>query len=263
MCLFFCAFEFHPKYRLIIAANRDEFYDRPSQPASFWPEAPDLLAGKDLQGGGTWFGITRSGRIAAITNYRDPRSHRNEAPSRGLLLTDYLLGSDEPAGYLERVSQKRVQYNGFNLIVGSTSELDYYSNRKGGVIALTPGLYGLSNHLLDTPWPKVARGKAAFGELLSRDGDPDPESLFDILSERSIVEDRLLPETGIGLDWERILSARFIVSPVYGTRSSTLLLVDREDRVTFIERNFNSKPGPGEQTRCEFTITRDGAGGEV
>jgi len=255
MCLFFCAFEIHPKYRLIIAANRDEFYERPSQPAAFWPEAPELLAGKDLQGGGTWFGITRSGRIAAITNYRDPRAHRNDAPSRGLLLTDYLLGSADPAGYLERVSRKGAAYNGFNLIAGTPRELYYTSNRKDGVIALTPGLYGLSNHLLDTPWPKVARGKAAFGELLSRDGDPDPESRLEIQSDRSIMEDRLLPETGIGLDWERILSARFIVSPVYGTRSSTLLLVDREDRVTFIERNFNSSPGPGETARIEFAIS--------
>ena len=255
MCLFFCAFEIHPTYRLIVAANRDEFYERPSQPADFWPESPDLLAGKDLQGGGTWFGITRSGRLAATTNYRDPRSHRNDAPSRGLLLTDYLLGSADPAGYLEQVRRKGAAYNGFNLILGSTRELYYTSNRKGGVIALTPGLYGLSNHLLDTPWPKVARGKEAFGELLSRGGDLDPEALFEILSDRSIVEDRLLPVTGIGLDWERILSARFIVSPVYGTRSSTLLYVDREDRVTFIERNFNSKPGPGETMRFEFSLT--------
>ena len=255
MCLFFCAFEIHPTYRLIVAANRDEFYERPSQPADFWPDSPDLLAGKDLQGGGTWFGITRSGRLAAITNYRDPRSHRNDAPSRGLLLTDYLLGSADPAGYLEQVRRKAAAYNGFNLILGSTRELYYTSNRKGGVIALTPGLYGLSNHLLDTPWPKVARGKEAFGELLSRGGDLDPEALFEILSDRSIVEDRLLPVTGIGLDWERILSARFIVSPVYGTRSSTLLYVDREDRVTFIERNFNSKPGPGETMRFEFSLT--------
>ena len=255
MCLFFCAFEIHPTYRLIVAANRDEFYERPSQPADFWPDSPDLLAGKDLQGGGTWFGITRSGRLAAITNYRDPRSHRNDAPSRGLLLTDYLLGTAGPAGYLEQVRQKGAVYNGFNLIAGTTRELYYYSNRKGGVIALTPGLYGLSNHLLDTPWPKVARGKEAFSELLSRGGDLDPEALFEILSDRSIVEDRLLPVTGIGLDWERILSARFIVSPVYGTRSSTLLYVDREDRVTFIERNFNSKPGPGETMRFEFSLT--------
>lgn len=259
MCLFFCAFEFHPKYRLIIAANRDEFYDRPSQRASFWPEAPELLAGKDLQGGGTWFGITRSGRFAAITNYRDPRSHLNDSPSRGLLLTDYLLGSADPEGYLERVSRKGAAYNGFNLIAGTTRELYYTSNRKGGIIALTPGLYGLSNHLLDTPWPKVARGKEAFGNLLSQGGDPDPEALFDILSDRSIVEDRLLPETGIGLDWERILSARFIVSPVYGTRSSTLLYVDRQDRVTFVERNFNSASGPGETARFEFSVTRGDA----
>lgn len=259
MCLFFCAFEIHPTYRLIIAANRDEFYERPSQPAAFWPEAPELLAGKDLRGGGTWFGITRSGRIAAVTNYRDPRSHRNDAPSRGMLLTDYLLGRTDPAAYLEDVRRKGDAYNGFNLIVGTTRELFYYSNRKGGVITLTPGLYGLSNHLLDTPWPKVARGKEALGDLLSRGGDPAPEALFDILSDRSIVEDRLLPETGIGLEWERILSARFIASPVYGTRSSTLLYVDRKDRVTFIERNFNAEPEPRETARFEFALARNDA----
>jgi uncharacterized protein with NRDE domain len=260
MCLFFCAFELHPEYRLLIAANRDEFYERPSQPARFWPEAPDLLAGRDLQGGGTWFGITRSGRIAAITNYRDPRSHRNDAPSRGILLTDYLLGHDGPADYLEGVRRKAAVYNGFNLIVGTPQRLCYYSNRKGGVIDLTPGLYGLSNHLLDTPWPKVSRGKEIFADLLNRGVKPDPEELFSILSDRSIVEDRLLPQTGVGLEWERILSARFIASPVYGTRSSTLLYVDREDRVTFIERNFNSGAGSGETTRFEFTLSRiDGA----
>lgn len=260
MCLFFCAFEIHPKFRLIVAANRDEFYDRPSQPAAFWPESPDLLAGKDLQGGGTWFGITRSGRIAAITNYRDPRSHRNEAPSRGLLLTDYLLGSADPAGYLERVSRKGMQYNGFNLIVGSASELDYYSNRKGGVIALTPGIYGLSNHLLDTPWPKVAQGRKAFGDIVSREDGPEPEALFGVLSDRTIMEDSLLPDTGIGIEWERILSARFITSPVYGTRSSVLLFVDRQDRVVFLERNFDSNPRAGEATRFEFTVMRGEAG---
>jgi|WetSurMetagenome_2_1015567.scaffolds.fasta_scaffold51014_3 uncharacterized protein with NRDE domain len=262
MCLFFCAFDIHPKYRLIIAANRDEFYNRPSRPAGFWPEAPELLAGKDLQGGGTWFGITRSGRFAAITNYRDPQAHRNHAPSRGLLMTDYLLGSAAPADYLEAARQKGAQYNGFNLIVGSTRELYYYSNRKGGVIALTPGLYGMSNHLLDTPWPKVARGKEAFGDILARGEDPDPETLFDILSDRTIMKDELLPDTGIGLDWERILSARFISSPVYGTRSSTLLYADRQDRVVFIDRNFDSNPGAPETARFEFTINRGGANGK-
>jgi uncharacterized protein with NRDE domain len=259
MCLFFCAFEIHPVYRIIIAANRDEFYDRPSRPVSFWPEAPGLLAGRDLLGGGTWLGITRSGRFAATTNYRDPRAHRNEAPSRGLLLTDYLLGSDDPAGYLERVRRKGLQYNGFNLIVGSTRKLCYYSNRNGEVVALAPGLYGLSNHLLDTPWPKVARGKKAFGDIVSRQDEPQPEALFDVLSDRAIMEDSLLPDTGIGLDWERILSARFITSPVYGTRSSALLFVDRQDRVVFLERNFDSNPGAGETTRFEFAVNREEA----
>ncbi len=260
MCLFFCAFDIHPVYRIIIAANRDEFYDRPSRPVSFWPEAPGLLAGKDLQGGGTWLGITRSGRFAATTNYRDPRSHRNEAPSRGLLLTDYLLGSDTPVDYLEKVRRKSVQYNGFNLIVGSTRELYYYSNRNGQVVSLAQGLYGLSNHLLDTSWPKVAQGKKAFGDIVSRKGEPDPEAFFGVLSDRTIMEDCLLPDTGIGLEWERILSARFITSPVYGTRSATLLFVDRQDRVVFLERNFDSNPNAGETTRFEFTVTRGEAG---
>jgi uncharacterized protein with NRDE domain len=260
MCLFFCAFEVHPKFRLIIAANRDEFYDRPSRPASFWPEASDLLAGKDLRGGGSWFGITRSGRIAATTNYRDPKAHRDDAPSRGIILKDYLLGSAAPAEYMATLRQKAAQYNGFNLIVGSPWELYYYSNRKGGVIALTPGLYGMSNHLLDTPWPKVALGKAALAEILSRGDDPESEALFDILSDRAIMDDNLLPDTGIGLEWERILSARFIKSPVYGTRSSTLLYIDRQDRVTFMERNFDTNPSVGETTRFEFTIVRSERG---
>ncbi len=254
MCLFFCAYDIHPKYRILIAANRDEFYDRPSQSASFWPEMPTLLAGKDRLGGGTWFGITRSGRIAAITNYRDPRSHRGDAPSRGLLLTDYLLGDSAPAAYLEGVKRKGAQYNGFNLMVGTPQELHYYSNRQGDIIGLAPGLYGLSNHLLDTPWPKVAKGKEEFAGILSRGGEPAPEELFELLSDQTIVEDRLLPDTGIGLDWERILSARFIKSPVYGTRSSALLFVDRQNRVTFLERNFDVNPGAGETARYEFTI---------
>lgn len=257
MCLFFCAFEIHPTYRLIIAANRDEFYERPSQPAAFWSEAPELLAGRDLRGGGTWFGITRSGRIAAVTNYRDPRSHRDDAPSRGLLLTDYLLGRADAARYLAQLRSKAAAYNGFNLVLGTARGLYYYSNRRGGAIALTPGLYGLSNHLLDTPWPKVAHGKEAIGDLLSRGGDPDPEALFDILSNRAIADDRLLPDTGVGLEWERLLSARFIASPAYGTRSSTLLFVDRQDRATFIERNFNANPEPLGTARFEFVLSRD------
>jgi len=143
-------------------------------------------------------------------------------------------------------------------MMGNAGQANYAAS-KGGVIALTPGLYGLSNHLLDTPWPKVARGKEALGGLLSRGEDPAPEALFDILSDRTIAEDRLLPDTGVGLDWERILSARFITSPVYGTRSSTLLYVDRQDRVTFIERNFNAKPGPPGTARFEFAVSRSDA----
>jgi uncharacterized protein with NRDE domain len=259
MCLFFCAFDIHPTFRFMIATNRDEFYDRPSRPVSFWPEAPDLLAGKDLRGGGTWFGITRSGRWAALTNFRDPRGYRDNAPSRGILLTEYLFGSDDPSAYLASIRREGERYNGFNLIVGTHRELHYYSNRSGTIMELGPGLYGLSNHLLDTPWPKVSRGKEAIAGILSRGGDPDPEALFDILSDRTLVKDDLLPDTGIGLEWERLLSARFIASPTYGTRSSTLLFVDRRDRVTLIDRNFDSNPGTGVTARFEFSVSRSRA----
>ena len=240
MCLLLTALNTHPAYKLILLANRDEHYERPSASARFWDEAPSVLAGKDLRAGGTWLGITKNGRIAAVTNYRDPSAVRESAPSRGTLVSNFLLGQEGPLEYLDKLDQEAGKYNGFNLIVGDKDQLYWYSNRSLGVHPLSAGIHGLSNHLLDTPWPKVAKSKDALAHLLSEQEDPSLEELFRILTDHTIADDEHLLDTGVSLEWERILSPIFIVSPTYGTRSSTVLLIDVQDRVTFVEKTFNS-----------------------
>lgn len=254
MCLVFFHYDTHPAYRLIVAANRDEFYDRPTAPAVFWDDSPDLLAGRDLKEGGTWLGITRTGRMAALTNYRDPHSQKEDAPSRGMIISDFLRGREGPLDYLQKLARNADQYNHFSLILGDRFNLYFFSSRGGILRSLSPGMYGLSNHLLNTHWPKVERGKKALESLLSKEKRPSPEAIFDILMDRSRADDKLLPDTGVGLEWERILSAIFIISPGYGTRSSTVLMIDREDNVTFVERVFDSEPDSPETTRYEFKI---------
>jgi uncharacterized protein with NRDE domain len=254
MCLLLLALHVDPVYKLVIAANRDEYYDRPTRPAAFWEDAPGLLAGRDLRAGGTWLGITTRGRIAAITNYRDPASNKSHAPSRGKLVSNFLLGQDSPPDYLGGLMQEAHQYNGFNLIIGKIDELYWYSNRGGKTRTLSPGIYGLSNSLLNTPWPKVAQGKRAMKCVLSAGKGPPYEALFHVLLDRSIPDDGRLPDTGVGLEWERILSPIFIKSPTYGTRSSTVLSIDRANRVTFIERTFDSDPNHATTVKYEFQI---------
>ncbi len=239
MCLIFVAIDAHPDYRLVIAANRDEFYERPSAPAAFWPEARQLLAGKDLRAGGTWLGITKAGRIAALTNYRHRDSQRTDAPSRGNLVSDFLLGREKPAEYLNKLAAHAHRYNGFNLLVGQGASFCHYSNCSSGIRALEPGIHGLSNHLLDTPWPKVEKGKRALRALLAAKS-LSPKDLFSFLHDRTAAPDESLPDTGVGLEMERMLSPIFINSPDYGTRSSTIILLDRTGRVTFIEQSFRN-----------------------
>jgi uncharacterized protein with NRDE domain len=254
MCLILFAWEMHDTYPLILAANRDEFYARPAAPAAFWADAPDLLAGRDLKAGGTWFGITRSGRLAAITNYRDPALLKQEAPSRGHLVSDYLRSRESPEEYLQRLAPRASLYNGFSLLIGNGAELIFFSNR-GEASRLTPGIHGMSNHLLDTPWPKVNRGKQTLEQLIARDHDPSPEALLDLLASRSRPPDDRLPDTGVGLEWERVLSPLFIESPTYGTRCSTALLIDREGMVTFVERVFSGGSAPRVTSRFDFRIS--------
>ncbi len=238
MCLILLAYDVHPQFRLILAANRDEFYDRPTLPMAFWEDHPDILAGRDLKGGGTWLGITRSGRLAAITNYREPGGPKPDAPSRGRLVSGFLSGNSSPKAYLDAVSLTSQTYSGFNLIVGNASGLFYHSNRKPGIHRLDPGWYGLSNHLLNSPWPKVEKGIALLKSAVSDSDSVKMPAIFQLLKNRDFPPDDRLPDTGVGIEWERILSPMFIQSHGYGTRSSTVIFVGRNGTVQVAEQPF-------------------------
>ena len=238
MCLILFSYQTHPAYRLMLAANRDEFYNRPTATLDYWTDYPDVLAGRDLKGKGSWLGVTRSGRIAAITNYRDPATIKQNAPSRGVLIRDYLIGNSSPQQYLDKVGKIGHRYNGFNLIAGDTNGLYYSSNRSNGVQQIEPGFYGISNHLVDTPWPKVQRGKAMLRGQFNGEKEMDVENIFKILADQSQPDDAELPDTGVGLEWERILSPLFITSPDYGTRCSSIVLIDISGGITMLERSF-------------------------
>ena len=258
MCLVLLVHDAHSEYRLIVAANRDEFYDRPTSPATFWADAPGVLAGKDLRAGGTWFGIDRTGRFAAVTNFRQGQREPAAARSRGQLVSEYLTGAVGPWDHMTQVGHDAELYNGFNLIAGDAREVVYFSNREGVTRALPPGVYGLSNHLLDTPWPKVTSGKAALSAL-AREAAPAElmADLLELLADREQSADSLLPETGIGPEWERLLSSAFVASAEYGTRSSTVVLVGRDGRVAFAERSFGVNGAPAGETRHEFGLGHD------
>ena len=240
MCLIFLAWRRHPDYRLVVAANRDEFYARPTAPAAYWSEAPDVLAGRDLEGGGTWLGVTRAGRFAALTNVRSPIGHIPDAPTRGRLVSEFLLSASAPGDYLQSIAEQAGAYNGFNLLVGDGESLHWFSNRDGQPTTLAPGIYAISNDLLDTPWPKVVRGKERFRKLL-HSREIHPPAIFDLLTDRQLAADEALPDTGIGVERERALSPIFISAGDYGTRSSTVLFIKGAGDIIFHERTH--EPG--------------------
>jgi uncharacterized protein with NRDE domain len=259
MCLILLAVGAHPDCPLVIAANRDEYHGRPTAPAAFWPDAPVLLAGRDLEGGGSWFGVTRAGRFAAVTNYRDLAAHRPGRSSRGELVRSFLTGDITPADYLALVGSDRHRYNDFNLLCGLLpGPLFWYSNRAAASQDLPAGVHGLANHLLDTPWPKVAGGKAELAQLLVAPPADLAEALFALLADRGLPPDRHLPRTGVGLARERLLAPRFIVSPTYGTRSSTTLIVRQDGTVQFRERSFDPAGEPTGTVLYEFQLPVNG-----
>ena len=238
MCLIFLSLNDHPTYKLIVAANRDEFYSRKTAVASYWKDHPTLLGGRDLEAAGTWMGITTSGKISMLTNYRDPQNINSKAPSRGKLVSDFLIGNVTGDEYLKSISTHGKTYNGFNLINGTVDELYYYSNYAEGIQRIKPGLHGLSNHLLDTNWPKVARGKEKLKPILAQN-KINPEELFTFLYDDQLATDNQLPQTGLSLERERALSSMFIKTENYGSRCSTIILVDQSNGVQFIERVYN------------------------
>ncbi len=261
MCLILFAYKQHSDYRLVLTANRDEFYDRPTAALHFWEDYPQVLAGRDLLHRGTWMGITRCGRFAAITNYREVLTPLPNAPSRGNLVADFLTGSTAPETYLKQIQSVANQYSGFNLMLGDVHALYYFGNRDGRIRKLEPGLYGLSNRLLDTDWPKVRTGKTALAAALqSSDGGPagvDVQRLVSLLQSREQAPDRQLPQTGVGIEKERMLAPAFITSQDYGTRSSSILLIGQNDRVDFREICWapgRSTPHQTEDRRFRFSI---------
>ncbi len=247
MCTILFSWKSTQNYKLILAANRDEFYERETKTAHWWDENPNVLGGKDLKAGGSWMGINKNGKIAAITNYRKFPLETYET-SRGHLVKKFLVEDISSSDFMAYLQENGQEFDGFNLIFGNADELMYFSNR-GPSQNLQPSIYGLSNHLLDTPWPKVRDGKKALESNLSN-GSLEPENIFKVLSNRDIAGDEELPNTGIGLEKERMLSSIFIESPNYGTRLSTVLTIDSENKVRFHERSFI----PEDENYFEFDI---------
>jgi len=256
MCLIFFALNQHPRYKLIVAANRDEFYARKTAPAHFWEDHPQILGGRDLEASGTWMAMNKNGRISLVTNYRDPANINPKAPSRGQLVSDFLVNVDTPQEYLSKVFERAAQYNGFNLLTGYPDELWYLSNYREGIQKLERGVYGLSNHLLDSPWPKVHRGKEKFSNAITN-SIIETDALFELLYDEERALDDLLPETGIGLERERALSSMFIKTKGYGTRCSTVILVSHDNQVVFSERVYELDTFAHKTNKFQFTISND------
>lgn len=256
MCILVLGIKSHPKYKFIFAGNRDEYYDRPASFANIWGSEIKILSGKDLQSGGTWLGITierndgiPAGDFAVVTNYRDFYNFRENVGlrSRGLLVGDFLLMNYPVESYETRfedfvklLMNSSDNYNSFNLIYGNFDKLYYFSNVNKSVVEIPPGIHGLSNSFLNIPWPKVHWAKLRFSEIIKNSGDLISD-LINLLSDNTQFDEELLPDTGIGIEVEKILSSIFIKNERYGTRSSTIILVDYDNNVQFFERNYNGE----------------------
>lgn len=240
MCILFIAVNQHPLYPLIIAANRDEFHARPTQAAHFWENDNNILAGKDLTAGGTWMGINTKGAIAALTNIRAPGKERENAITRGELVANFINKNNTQNDYLQELRSTHDQYNGYNLLFGNIDQLQVYNSFEDTAYELEDGVYGLSNASLNSPWPKLDMGRSALANYCSHADILSHEHLFELLGNNLPAKDEELPDTGIPLELEKKLSSIFIISPEYGTRSSTILLVDKNQEVYWEERTFSN-----------------------
>jgi uncharacterized protein with NRDE domain len=253
MCLILLAWQVHPDYPLVLAANRDEFYARPTAPAQWWSGPPAILAGRDLEAGGTWLGVTRSGAFAALTNFRAPDQHRAGAPSRGQLVPQMLDETYGPAERLARLQAQAPRYNGFNLLWAEHGQLIAYESVPQRTRRLGAGIYGLSNHLLDTPWPKVEQAKSRLADALT--ALPEERALLGLLRDEAPAPDEQLPRTGVSLAWERLLSSAFIHAPDYGTRCSTILTLSRGGELNFRERSWDALGQPAGEVQHSFNAS--------
>ncbi len=252
MCLILVVWRVHPLYPCVIAANRDEFHARPAQPARWWSDRPHILGGRDLSGGGTWLGMTRDGRFAGLTNFRGDGRFRPEAPSRGALVAAMLDSTASVPGALEELERIGERYNGFNLIFSDGRRLGVYESAHGRGRELQPGIYGLSNDVLDSPWPKVRRAKSRLQAALGDLSDSAP--MLELLRDDHPAPDEELPRSGLGREWDRLLSSAFVRSAEYGTRCSTLVRVGVDRRVHFDEWTWDAAGRETGRTGLAFSL---------
>lgn len=241
---------------MILAGNRDEFHDRPAQAAHWWEEPEGVLAGRDLQAGGSWLGIHRGGRFAVVTNYREPGVATTGKRSRGELVTGFLASTAPVDDWMDELAARREEYGGYNLIIGDGTAAHYLTNRGEDHRDLGPGIYGLSNHRLDTPWPKVSVAREGLRRLIGN-RQVYPDAIFDLLSDRTLAPDPELPDTGVPLVWERLLSSVFVVDPRYGTRAGTVVLAGADGTTVFEERRFGPAGDPSGASRIEYKTVFD------
>lgn len=257
MCLIAFAWKVHPDYPLIVAANRDEWRDRPAAPAAWWSDHPGILAGRDLKAGGTWLGITRSGRFAALTNFRDPSDRKTDAPTRGKLVSDFLTSNMGARDYLLALRERAHVYQSFNLLASNGSSLHYFSSRIGEILAVPPGIHALSNHTLNEPWPKVEKAKSSLSAALRGEmpWEARQMAIYALLENTTTVPDEALPDTGVGLEWERVLSPAMIVGERYGTRCSTVVSISLNGEISLTECTRDENGTVSDQAAFKFSST--------
>lgn len=254
MCLILFSYNQYDNFPLILAANRDEYFERPTQAAHFWNDNPLILAGRDLKHNGSWLGITKQGRFAAVTNFREPSEKIASATSRGILVSEFLMSGVSAKNYLEDLLDHIDEFDGFNLLVGDINALYFLSSTEKTIKNIESGVYGISNGIFDCPWPKVIQGKLRLAEMMNTPGQVDETAFFKLLADETVPLDDDLPDTGVGLEWEQKLGSIFVKADSFGTRCSTLLSIDADKQVRFIERNFDHAGNEDGTERYSFKL---------
>ncbi|WP_422463794.1 NRDE family protein [Endozoicomonas sp. ALB115] len=258
MCLIVFSWQPDSQYPLILAANRDEFYQRPTQATDFWNDSPDVFGGRDLEAGGSWLAINKNGRFAAVTNYREVPSPAG-LYSRGALVANFVTGSQSASDYLQAVQQQSDKWSGFNLLTMDSTGLYYLSNRAKdhSIAPLPPGIYGLSNHLLDTPWPKLMRARTGFTRAIKESIPPVSKQLIELMHDNYQPPEEQLPDTGVSKEVEKLISSCFIASKEYGTRNTSVLMIDHHHQLQWVEQEYLSEGAVGEQRQFKFTLEQN------
>ena len=256
LCVAFVAWQAHPQWPLVVVGNRDEAFERPSDPAHWWADEEGVFGGRDMRHGGTWLGVTREGRWSLVTNFRDVAAFESQGRSRGELVRHFLTSEQPPAKWVEGLALRAHTYNTYNVLVGDAGGVVYHGDRAPGPQALPSGVHGLSNALLNTPWPKVEDGRRRLSQHIAQSGAEDMQALATLLGDRASFPDDVLPDTGMGIEWERRLSPLFITDPEghYGTRATTVVAIDVTGGLRFLERRWAPDGSLAGETHESFQV---------